>query len=412
VGTLNQQIGTLLHEMGHSLTLTHGGTYFFDQNNPSVATYEVNCKPNFVSVMSYLFQVRGFVDGGFDYSGQTMTPLNETTTPAPSPLPGNLLILGLSESAGIGTDSSGNTAAHLTRWYSKPNTIDTQLQNTTGGRYARSHCDGSPLTFADVPGVRVDGTAAGGNFSAPLDWNNDLVAGDDPINPPGIDINYNGSIGDAPFSGFNDWKILNPADASDSVALQQMSARWNAFGASGAGGIKTNPTGGIKTNPTGGIDNDGGGAGIKINPTGGIKTNPTGGIDVNEDVANATVEAPSGLICTTSVNGVPGCVASTAPLFIESGKSIPLSWSYPGSTQIRSAYLYRALGSFPTAKDVQANFSKFTNIKTFSGAPPVSSYVDTTVKNNNTYTYVLTDKNKQGALSPTSTTPLVVFVKP
>ena len=413
VGTLNQQIGTLLHEMGHSLTLTHGGVYYNDGNNPSVATYEVNCKPNFLSVMSYLFQVRGFVDGGFDYSGQTMPALNETTTPAPPPPPGILPIPGLSELAGIGTDS-GNTAAHLTRWYSNPNTVDQQLQNTTGGRYARAHCDGSPLTFADVPGVRVDGTIpAPGPYSTPLDWNNDLVAGDDPINPPGIDINYNGSIGDAPFSGFNDWKILNPADAGDSVALQQMSARWNAFGASGAGGIKTNPTGGIKTNPTGGIDNDGGGAGIKINPTGGIKTNPTGGMDVNEDVATATVEAPLGLNCTTPLSGAVVCVASTPPLFIESGRSVPLSWSYPGSTQIRFAYLYRALGSFPTQRDVQANFSKFALVKpAFTGAPPTTSFVDTSVKNNNTYTYVLTDKNKQGALSPTSTTPLVVFVKP
>ena len=28
VGTLNVQIGTLMHELGHTLTLTHGGTFF------------------------------------------------------------------------------------------------------------------------------------------------------------------------------------------------------------------------------------------------------------------------------------------------------------------------------------------------------------------------------------------------
>src|SRR6202008_1075286 len=106
MGSVPTQAGTLLHELCHSLTLTHGGTYYNDPANPSLPTYELNCKPNFVSVMNYLFQARGFVDGGFDYSGQMFGNLDETQ---------------LSESAGIGFDSLGNPAEHLTRWYSKPN---------------------------------------------------------------------------------------------------------------------------------------------------------------------------------------------------------------------------------------------------------------------------------------------------
>ena len=72
VGTLNVQIGTLMHELGHTLTLTHGGTFFNSNDFPNVPSYELNCKPNFLSVMNYLFQIRGFVDGVFDYSGQTL----------------------------------------------------------------------------------------------------------------------------------------------------------------------------------------------------------------------------------------------------------------------------------------------------------------------------------------------------
>jgi hypothetical protein len=408
VGTTAQQTGTLLHELGHTLTLTHGGTYYLDPlTNPSLPTYEINCKSNFLSVMNYLFQVRGFVDDNpfkFDYSGQTMPSLNEAY---PS----------LSESLGIGGSNPFVLAAHLTRWYSTPNALDTQLQNTTGGRYAKSHCDGSALTSTDVAGVRVDGTVApGGNFSASLDFNNDLIF-PDPISSPGVDLNYNGILnidaakGDPPFSGFNDWQIV-----SNGVALQQISARGNAFGFSG-GGLKPGPNSGLKPGPNSGIDDDGGSglkpgpnSGLKPGPNSGVKPGANSGLDQDEDTANSTVDPPSGLTCSIPLNNVPGCVSSTPPLFVENSKMVPLSWTYPGSTQIRFAYVYRAVGSFPTSQSVKTNFSKFTLIKTLSGSPPATTYIDPNVKNQTTYTYVLTDKNKQGALSGTST-PLVVLVK-
>jgi hypothetical protein len=38
VGTIPVQTGTILHELGHALTLTHGGTYYNDPNNPSLPT--------------------------------------------------------------------------------------------------------------------------------------------------------------------------------------------------------------------------------------------------------------------------------------------------------------------------------------------------------------------------------------
>jgi len=389
LGSTQVQTGTLLHELGHTLTLTHGGTYYKDLTNPSLPTYEVNCKPNFVSTMNYLFQVRGFVDGGFDYSGQTLTPLNEA-------------IPFLSESAGVGLDiSTGQTAAHLTRWYSAPNALDNQLQNTTGGRYATAHCDGTPVGPSDVPAVRVDGTLApGGAFSAPLDWNNDLVVPTS-IVAPGVDVNYNGVTGDLPFSGFNDWQTVD---------LQQMSARANAFASSASGGIKTQG-GGIKTQG-GGIDNDGGGVktwggGIKTQG-GGIKTQG-GGTEQDEDTANSTVSPPTALTCSVSQNNVPGCVSSSGSL-VENAKSVPLTWTPPSFGQIRKYSVWRALGSFPTLQQVVSNFSKFTNIKTLTGAPPSPSFTDPNVKNSTTYTYFVTDANKQGAQSGPST-PLVVAVK-
>jgi hypothetical protein len=389
VGTIPVQIGTLTHELGHALTLTHGGTYYIssDPLQPSVPSYDVNCKPNFVSVMNYLFQVRGFADNdsvvnyGFDYSGQGLPLLDETA---------------LNESAGIGP------AQHLTRWYSKPNALDAKLQATSGGRYATMHCDGTPLLPNEPAAVRVDATPGG-----QLDWNNDLTI--DAVLAPGLDINHNGAVGDAPFVGFNDWASIN---------LQQIGARSGAFGFSQSGGLKSGG-GGLKSGG-GGIDDDGGGlksggGGLKsggggLKSGGGGLKSGGGGIEQDEDMATSTLTAPTGLTCSITQKNVPGCVPSSSGGYLENGKSVPLTWTPPGFGQIRSYTVWRAVGAFPTSALVLQNYSKFSKIQTVTGAPPNAFYVDTAVKNTTTYTYFVVAVNKQGSQSRGST-PIVVTMK-
>lgn len=71
VGTVNEQGGTFMHELGHNLSLRHGGSD------------HTNYKPNFLSVMNYSFQTRGLringVDGNFDYSRFLLPVLNEAS---------------------------------------------------------------------------------------------------------------------------------------------------------------------------------------------------------------------------------------------------------------------------------------------------------------------------------------------
>ena len=86
-GTASEQAGTLMHELGHTLGLLHGGGD------------EINFKPNYFSVMNYHWQIpRNPLNLGWqlDYSRQAIATLNE-----------NALI----EAAGVGFSAAEGFAA-------------------------------------------------------------------------------------------------------------------------------------------------------------------------------------------------------------------------------------------------------------------------------------------------------------
>lgn len=140
-----QTAGTFMHELGHALGLDHGGS---DGDNN---------KPNYLSVMNYLWQMSGINRGGafvLDYSRVALALLKEA---------------GLNETIGLGPGSANHGTA---RW---------------------------------VPGV---GGAAGSfvqvaNAAGPIDWNGDGAATN--ANVP-FDINGDGVQSD--LKPCNDWQIL------------------------------------------------------------------------------------------------------------------------------------------------------------------------------------------------------------
>ncbi len=65
-GSVSKQTSTLMHEFGHTLSLRHGGGD------------NINCKPNYLSIMSYAFQFKSLVPSRpLDYSRESSAPIDE-----------------------------------------------------------------------------------------------------------------------------------------------------------------------------------------------------------------------------------------------------------------------------------------------------------------------------------------------
>lgn len=74
VGTIDEQEGAFMHELGHNFGLHHGGDASVTGNDD-----DQNCKPNYLSVMSYTYEFRKTADicRPLDYSGSALSSLNE-----------------------------------------------------------------------------------------------------------------------------------------------------------------------------------------------------------------------------------------------------------------------------------------------------------------------------------------------
>ena len=206
VGTSFVQASTLMHELGHNFGLRHGGVL-------SSGMLEANCKPNYQSIMNYLFQVRGLWDSKgvptIDYSRQLLPTLSESA---------------LVEATGFGT-----TAIYRARWYAPlaGNFINAALGTSPASR----HCDGTPVSAAEPAYVTADGDPRNG---AAIDWNADgVIAGTQSQN-----ANFDGALGET-FTGANDYATMD---------LRQVGAR-RSIGSRGLSYSVVDPATGIAPSP-------------------------------------------------------------------------------------------------------------------------------------------------------------------
>jgi hypothetical protein len=293
LATYNAFAGTTMHEFGHTLGLTHGGysypNYAYKQNYVPVS--DPNCKPNYQSIMSYLFQVdllwNGAKDGSrvLDFSSPALNPLSES-------------------SGGTGIDP--NAAYAGTKWYAL------SAFNGTGTPATR-HCDGTPLNTTDAPMYETEG------LTSPVPG----VQADQITWIANQDINYDGKVNT--YGGFSDWaQTGNPGIGH--MDLRQIGATGSNSSASGynlgigggynlgiGGGYNLGIGGGYNLGIGGGYNlgigggyNLGIGGGYNLGIGGGYNLGIGGGEDrgeINSDIANSYVRAPRFLTANLGTGG-------------------------------------------------------------------------------------------------------------
>lgn len=136
--TENMNVGTFIHELGHDLGLTHGGTD------------HVNYKPNYLSVMNYAFQFNGVprTSGAnwFSYSNFAPPALNERS---------------LNESVGLNTSQA---STWKTSWKCPNGTTRTSGAANAGIDW---NCDGDT---ADTASTSINGDNTRTTLTAQNNW--------------------------------------------------------------------------------------------------------------------------------------------------------------------------------------------------------------------------------------------------
>jgi hypothetical protein len=254
VGTRDEQAGTFMHELGHALNLHHGGSD------------DLNCKPNYLSVMSYPRQFAGapVVGRPLNYSVSALASLDEAS---------------LSETAGIGGPAGSMTA------------------------------------FGPPPLLAVAGTQG-------IDWNRDGT-----LNPAAVSVNINenapgGCTGAGTvLPGYNDWANIRydftlthdfadgyhaSADSADEVTYEQAAAMSPDTDGDGVTNIDDNC---MEVANPGQADADGDGVGDACPPAAVVPTPDPTAVPTAAPTASATA-APTVVPHTPAL---PACRDTIAP---------------------------------------------------------------------------------------------------
>ena len=354
-GTPFMQGSTLLHELGHNLGLRHGGVV------PSGAI-EPNCKPNYQSVMNYLFQVRGLLDSkgvpNIDLSKQQLPTLVETA---------------LAESTGLGA-----VTPYLPRWFapSSASYLDTAL----GTSPATRRCDGSPLAPTDPPFVRID---ADPRLLPAVDWNGNGIIDSSTV---AEDVNFDGIPGET-FLGANDISTLD---------LRQVGAR-RAVGSEELSYSVIDPTTGHAPVPPapavgGGLSLDTGFGDLGFGDLGfgdlgfgDLGFGDLGFGDLGFGDLGVPLDEPLGpgdldLDTASSLGNAPNALTATV---LKGKGGVLLAWTPPNMGTPTAYQVYRVEGASVTPTNIAAR----TLVANVAGSVTTVTDTSSTLKHGRQYTY-------------------------
>jgi hypothetical protein len=232
VGRPYVRASTTLHELGHTLGLWHGGPEtvrtesggwapgairWGTRTTPTVV--EANCKPNYLSSMSYLFQVHGLFDDRdeihLDFSGGAGATLVESGALPDSPL------------------FTVPAPKYRTAWFAPAGSA---LVERLGAPQAKRYCSGArfDLTAPPEPMARVHTET----LSQVIDWNGDGWTN----SATGQDVNFDGRLGS--LHGYDDWSNIR-LDQAGAIVTGALPGSAEGVWFDNAGGVFFDNAGGV-----------------------------------------------------------------------------------------------------------------------------------------------------------------------
>lgn len=186
VGRPFVQASTSFHELGHNYNLWHGGNraIWGDKAQNTGSFIEPNCKPNYLSSMSYLFQVHGLFTNddtiALNFSGEPVQDnLGEATPETDGPL------------------NPTPSPAYRTAWYAP---FSSPLAGTLAVPEAKRYCHGEAFGSVNPHMARVYTLSS----SDAVDWDGDPNT---TTALAGQDINFDHAV-NGTMLGFDDWANL------------------------------------------------------------------------------------------------------------------------------------------------------------------------------------------------------------
>jgi len=410
--------GTLLHELGHTLGLSHGGLYF-DTPGTYIPTFEGNCKPNYQSSMNYLFQLDGVgPNSAVTYSNQALEGETLGASPTRAILGGdsdtvnpNFTTLPFGSVANL-TDSFGNPASFTTSaWY-------TTTPPSSTASAATMHCDGSPLNndtayrvtgpvdsispaWSDGQNIAFDGAkyldlrgfddttaldlrqvgATSGDFAS--------LAGETSYGSGGVTFAGSGGVtfagsGGVTYAGSGGVTFAGSGGVLFAGSGGVLFAGSGGVTFAGSGGVTFAGSGGVTFAGSGGVTFAGSG-GVTFAGSGGVTFAGSGGASTNELdylTANSIVRPPnSPTITPVLTNGVV--------------TSVIVDWRAPVFGVVQSYTVFRS--SSPNG----ANPIQIGIVNGAGGLPPATEFIDSNPLGSSTVVYTIATTLAPVQIDPT-----------